>query len=87
MQQQLNEYSLLRTIHFHKTAYCLIHFFYALGQEIFLRPPLTKTTEFEVKNRCKSPKEAKAEHLLQLFCSFLSDNKTHLTLELNSTKL
>jgi len=35
----------------------------ALGQETFLRPPLTKTAEFEVKNRCKSAEEAKAEHL------------------------
>jgi len=32
---------------------------YTLGQEIFLRPPLTKTTEFEVKNSCKSVEEAK----------------------------
>jgi len=36
----------------------------ALGQEIFLRPPSTKLTEFELKNKCKSAKEAKAEHLL-----------------------
>jgi len=35
----------------------------ALGQEIFLRPPSTKVTEFELKNRCKSAEEAKAEHL------------------------
>jgi len=27
---------------------------YALGQGIILRPLSTKTTEFEVKNRCKS---------------------------------
>jgi len=40
----------------------------ALGQEIFLRPLSTKTTEFEVKNRCKL--EKKAEHLLELFSSF-----------------
>jgi len=39
------------------------------GQEIFLRPPSTKTTEFEVKNKCKSAEEAKTEHLLLLFCS------------------
>jgi len=36
----------------------------ALGQEIFLRPPSTKTTKFEVKNSCKSAEEAKIEHLL-----------------------
>jgi len=42
----------------------------ALGQEIFLRPLSTKTTEFEVKNRCKSVEEAKTEHLLNLFSSF-----------------
>jgi len=36
----------------------------ALGQEIFLRPLSTKTTEFEVKNRCKVVNEAKAEYLL-----------------------
>jgi len=36
----------------------------ALGQEIFLRPLSKRTTEFEVKNRCKSVKEAKTEHLL-----------------------
>jgi len=36
----------------------------ALGQEIFLRPPSTKLTEFELKNRCKSVEEAKAENLL-----------------------
>jgi len=36
----------------------------ALGQEIFLRPPSTKLTEFELKSRCKSAEEAKAEHLL-----------------------
>jgi len=30
----------------------------ALGQEMFLRPLSTKTIEFEVKNRCKSEKEA-----------------------------
>jgi len=30
-----------------------------LGQEIFLRSPSTKTTEFEVKNRYKSVEEAK----------------------------
>jgi len=36
----------------------------ALGQEIFLRPPSTKIIEFELKNRCESAEEAKAEYLL-----------------------
>jgi len=36
----------------------------ALGQEIFLHPPSTKLTEFELKNWCKSAKKAKAEYLL-----------------------
>jgi len=36
----------------------------ALGQEIFLHPLSTKTTEFEVKNKCKSAEKAKTEHLL-----------------------
>jgi len=36
----------------------------ALGQEIFLCSPSTKLTEFELKNRCKNVKEAKAKHLL-----------------------
>jgi len=35
-----------------------------LGQEIFLRPQSTKTTEIEVENRRKSAEEAKIEHLL-----------------------
>jgi len=42
----------------------------ALGQEIFLRPISTKTTEFKVKNRCKVAEEAKTEHLLKLISSF-----------------
>jgi len=39
----------------------------ALEQEIFLRPTSTKLTEFELKNWCKSPEEAKAE----LCCCYL----------------
>jgi len=35
----------------------------ALGQEIFLLPPSTKLTEFELKNSCKNAEEAKVEHL------------------------
>jgi len=36
----------------------------ALGQKEFLRLPVKKTTEFEVKNEYKSAEKAKAEHLL-----------------------
>jgi len=36
----------------------------ALGQGVILLPLSTKTTEFEVKNRCKSAEEEKTEHLL-----------------------
>jgi len=36
----------------------------ALGQEIFLRPTSTELAKFELKNRCKSAEEAKADHLL-----------------------
>jgi len=49
-------------------------------------PTLNKTTEYEVKNRCKSAEEVKTEHLLQ-FCSFFEGNKPHLALEMNLTKL
>jgi len=42
----------------------------ALGQEIFLRLLSTKITEFEVKNRCKSVKEAKTEHYCSYFVFF-----------------
>jgi len=37
---------------------------------MFLRPLSTKTTEFEVKNRCKSAEKAKTVHLLKLISSF-----------------
>jgi len=40
------------------------------GARNILAPPVNKTAEFEVKSRCKSAEEAKAEHLLELFCSF-----------------
>jgi len=36
----------------------------ALGKEIFLLLPPTKSTEFEVKSRCKNAEEATAIHLL-----------------------
>jgi len=36
----------------------------ALEQDISLRPLSTKTTAFEVKNRCKNAEEVKREHLL-----------------------
>jgi len=60
---------------------------YALGQETFLRSLSTKTTEFEVKKKCKSAEEAKAKQLLSVFYSSFSGNKTHFALEINSTKL
>jgi len=41
----------------------------ALGQEIFLRSLLTKSTEFKVKNRHKIADETKTEHHCELFCS------------------
>jgi len=40
----------------------------ALGQEISLRPPSTKTTVFEVKNRCKSVEEAGHYWSYFVFC-------------------
>jgi len=43
----------------------------ALGQETFLRPPSTQTTEFKVKIGGKASVEPKADHLLQLFRDFL----------------
>jgi len=46
-----------------------------LGQEIFLHPCEQKLQTLEVKNRCKSAEEAKAERFLQSFCLFLSDIK------------
>jgi len=36
----------------------------APGGKNILALPLTKITEFEVKNRCKSAEETKAKHLL-----------------------
>jgi len=36
----------------------------ALGQGTIFRSLSTKTTEFELKNRCKSAEEANTEHLL-----------------------
>jgi len=58
----------------------------ALGQEIFLLPPSTKTTEFELKigaevQRSKSRTSTVAN------LSFFKGNKTLLALETNSTKL
>jgi len=55
------------------------------GLRNILAPSVIKSAEFEVKNRCKSA-EAKAEHALESFLSFLDCNETHLTLEMNSTK-
>jgi len=42
---------------------------------------------FEVKNKCRSMEEAKAEIYWSYFVFFLEDNKTHLAHETNSTKL
>jgi len=39
------------------------------GARNILAPTPTKTTEFEVKNRCKSAEEAKTKQLLQMFGS------------------
>jgi len=49
--------------------------------------PSTKTTDFEVKNMRKSAEEAKAEHFTVVILFYLEDNKPHLALETNSTKL
>jgi len=58
----------------------------ALGQEIFLRPLLTKLTKFELKNRYKSAEEGKAE-ICSSYLVLFPRNKMHLALETNSTKL
>jgi len=41
------------------------------GARNIFAPPVIKTAEFKVKNRCKSAEKVKAEHVLELFCSFL----------------
>jgi len=43
----------------------------ALGQEIFLRPPLTKTTEFKTKNRCKKCERSKSRTFYCIYFSSL----------------
>jgi len=57
----------------------------ALGKKCSCVPSSTKTEEFEIKNRRKSPKEAKAKLSYSYF--FFFENKTHLALEMNWTKL
>jgi len=47
-------------------------------------PLSTKTTVFEVKNRCKSAEEAKN---ITGILYFFEGNNTHSALEINSTKL
>jgi len=61
----------------------------ALRQEIFLRLPSTKLTEFELKNRCKSTEKTNPECPICCIVTwfFFERNKMHLTLETNSTKL
>jgi len=49
--------------------------------------PPTKTTYFEVKNRCKSEEEANTETFTAVILFFFDSNKRHLALEMNSTKL
>jgi len=56
----------------------------ALGQEIFCATRQQKTSEFEMKNRCRSSEKAKTVVIL----FFLEGNKTpHLAHEMISTKL
>jgi len=47
----------------------------------------TKTTEFKVKNRCKSAEEAKSRTITVVILFLFEGNKTHLTLEMSLTKL
>jgi len=54
----------------------------ALGQEIFLHPPSTKTTEFEVKNRCKKAEKQK-QNIYSSYFVRPEGSKTHLVLETN----
>jgi len=50
-------------------------------------PPVIKSAEFKVKNRCKSAEEAKIMHCTGVILSFLDDNEAHLMLETNPTRL
>jgi len=58
----------------------------AREQKYFCAPP-TKTAEFNVKNRHKSAKKTKPEHLCVLLLLFFGSNKVRSTLETHSTKL
>jgi len=49
----------------------------ALRQEIFLRPHRKKAAEFEMKNRYKSAKEAKAKNLLCVLLLFFQRQERH----------
>jgi len=53
-----------------------------LGQEIFLRLLLTKTTEIEEKMGAKVRKEQKQNIYCSYFVPF-EGNKTHLAVEMN----
>jgi len=60
---------------------------YALRQKVFLCSPSTNTTELEVKNRCKSAKEASRTFMVVILFCFKGDKTTQLALETNTTKL
>jgi len=53
----------------------------ALGQEILLRPPLTKTAKFEVKNSFKSVERANQNIHWSYFVFFIKGMNRILTLE------
>jgi len=55
-------------------------------QEIFLRPLSTKTTEFEVKNRCKSAEETKQDIYWSKLVLF-EGNKPHFSARNEHDKL
>jgi len=49
-------------------------------QEIFLRPPSTKTSEFEMNNKCESCGRSKSRTFTAVILFFFEGNKTHLAL-------
>jgi len=59
----------------------------ARGQEIFLRPQPTKTTEFEKKNRRKMRKRLEQNLFCIVILFFFDSNKMHLAQETDWTKL
>jgi len=57
----------------------------ALGQEIFSRAPCQqKTIEFKGQNKCE---RAKTEHFTVVILVLFEGHKTHVALEMNTTKL